>query len=108
MVFAQGIIQLHESRWTDEEKAAASKEFLKDPKAARKSPAKVRRTRGTANEEEDEAVEANGRSRIRRKPVVAKRQGGADASQPWGATSPSGVKATSQVRNGMHVHFSQQ
>ena len=43
-------------------------------------------------EEEDEAVEANARSRVRGKPAaVAKRQGSADASQPWGATSPTQV-----------------
>lgn len=97
----QGIIELHRSGLTDEKKAAASKQFLKDPKAARNGPAKVHRTRAAGTEEEEEVgveAAAHARSRVRRKPVkVAKRQGGADASQPWGASSPTRVKAASQV-----------
>lgn len=86
---------MHESDQTDEEKAAASQEFLKDPRTARKSPVKVHRTRAVAVEEEDEAVEANAR-RVRRKPAeVAKRPGRADASQPWGTTSPIQVSRQS-------------
>lgn len=97
----QEIIKLHGSALTDEQKAAASKEFMKDAKAARNSPAKVHRTRAAASEEEALAGGedgANGGSRVRRKPVkVVKRPAGADASQPWGATSPTRVKAASQV-----------
>lgn len=81
--------------------------ILQEHQGCSHKPCQGSQNQGSCNQgscksgEEDEAggkVGANARSKVRRKPVeVAKRPSSADASQPWGATSPVGVKTTGQV-----------
>ena len=88
---------------TDEEKAAASKQYYRKGKAARKSPFKVHRTRVAASEEvSDEAgagagAGGNARGRGNSNAEAASWQGRTGPSQPWSAQSPSGDKAAGQV-----------
>ena len=88
---------------TDEEKAAASKQYYRKGKAARKSPVRVHRTREVASEEVSDGAGAaagaggNASGRGRSNADVASRQGKAGPSQPWSAQSPSGDKAAGQV-----------
>lgn len=102
----QGIIGLHESGLTDEEKAIASKMYYKKGKTARKSPVKVYKTRAVASEVDDEpetgaGAGGNARGIVRRNAAeVASRQGRAEPSQPWGAQSPTGVKVDQVSRQG--------
>ena len=97
----QAIIGLHDSDMTDEEKAAASKQYYKKGKAACKSPVRVHRTRAVASEEVSDEVGAGagagGNARGWSNAEAVSGQDRAGPSQPWSAQSPSGFKATGQV-----------